>query len=72
MKRKAEPKPAARRRTAEETKEQILDAAEELFASGGLEGVTVREVRAKAGVTCRARRRARCANSWWTAGESNP
>jgi TetR/AcrR family transcriptional regulator, repressor for neighboring sulfatase len=39
------------RRDSEKTKERILDVAEKLFARGGLESVTVRDIAAKAGVS---------------------
>jgi AcrR family transcriptional regulator len=44
--------PAQRpRRGREQTSEAILDAAEELFARGGPEGVSVREIAAQAGIS---------------------
>ena len=42
---------AVRERKAERTKDAILDAAEELFASRGLDGVSLQEIAAAAGVS---------------------
>ena len=43
-------KPKRVRRTAEEAKSQILDAAEKLFANTGYDGVSLRQITREAGV----------------------
>jgi len=48
------PEPLPRRRTAEDTKERLLDAAERLFAESGFEGTSLRAVTQAAGTSVSA------------------
>jgi AcrR family transcriptional regulator len=43
--------PTYRRLSAEQRREQILDAANDLFAERGYEGVTIEDIASSAGVT---------------------